>query len=73
MNEMEQETVPDSVDEGIELVSINSLQFNKNCSVLTAKLKTPAGKNNKIVSYKIDTDSNGNIMPEHMFKNCFQR
>ena len=29
MNEVEQETVQDSTDEDIELVSINSLQCNK--------------------------------------------
>ena len=30
-----------------------------------------AGKNNINVSYKIDTDSNGNIMPLHMYKKLF--
>ena len=71
MNEVGQETVIDSAGKDIESVSINSLQFNKNCSVLTAKLKTSAGQNNIIVPYNIDTDSDGNIIPEHMFKKMF--
>ena len=70
---MEQETGQDSAGEDIVSVSINSLQFNKNCFVITAKLKTTAGQNNIIVPYKIDTGSDGNIMLEHMFKYVFQK
>ena len=73
MNKVEQGTVQDSAGKDIKLVSINSFQFNKNCSILTTRLKTSAGKNNIIVPYKIDLDSYDNIMPAHMFKNCFQR
>ena len=29
------------------------------------------GKNNIMVSYKIDTDTVGNIMPMHMYKKLF--
>ena len=71
VNEVEQETIQDVTDEDVELVSINSVQFNKNCSVLTAKSKTSASQNSVIVLYKIDTDSNGNIKPEHIFKKVF--
>ena len=39
VNEIEQETIQDNTEEDIELVSINSVQFNKKHSVLTAKLK----------------------------------
>ena len=44
MNEMEQETLQDNTRKDIELVSINSIQLNKNCSVLTTNLKMSAGK-----------------------------
>ena len=53
------------------MVSINSVQFNKICSVLTAKLKTSMGQNSIVVLYKIDTGSDGNIMPGCIFKKLF--
>ena len=34
-------------------------------------LKTSVGQNSIIVPYKIDTGSDGNIMPEHIFKKLF--
>ena len=71
INELEQETVQDEARENIESVSINSVQFNKNCSILTANLKTSAGQSSIMVPYKIDTGSNGNIMPLHMYKKLF--
>ena len=57
MHNVEQETVQNDAVGNIELVSINSIQFNKKHSVLTANLKTSAGQNNIIVPYKIDTGS----------------
>ena len=46
MNEAGQETAQDSAEESsTDLVIINSIHFNKNCSVITANLKTSAGKN----------------------------
>ena len=63
MNEVEQRAFQDSAEENsIDSVSINSIYFNKNCSILTANLKTSAGLNNINVSYKVDTGSDGNIM-----------
>ena len=56
-------------DEGEEMVSIDSIQFNKNCSVLTVNLKMPVGSKKIVVAYKIDTGSDGNIMPFHVYKN----
>ena len=50
MNEVVQETAQDSAEESsIDLANINSIHFNKNCLVITAKLKTSAGINNVIV------------------------
>ena len=53
MNEVEQETARDSAEESsIGLVNINSIHFNKNYLVVTAHLKTLAGKNSTIVKCK---------------------
>ena len=41
---VEPETIQDSACEEVEMVSINSVQFNINHSVLTANLKTLAGQ-----------------------------
>ena len=63
MNEVEEETVQDSAEENsIDSVNINSIHFNKNCSVITVELKTSVGLNNVIVPYKVVTGSNGNII-----------
>ena len=73
VNEVEQETAQDSAEENIiNLVNINSIHFNKNCLVITAKFKTSAGINNVLVPYKVDTGNDGNIMPLHIYKNYFQ-
>ena len=73
MNEVKQETVQDSTEENsIDLVNINSIHFNKNHLVIK-KLKMSAGINNVIVTYKVDTGSNGNIMPLHIYKKLFLR
>ena len=72
MNEVEQEAAEDSVEENIpDSVSINSIHFNKICYVITANLKMLVGINNVIVSYEVDTGSDGNIMPLHIYKNYF--
>ena len=41
--------------------------------MLTAKLDTHAGDNKITISYKIDTGSDGNIMPWYIFKKLFPR
>ena len=74
MNEVEQETAQDSAKEkSIDLVNMNSVHFDKNCSVIRAKLKMSAGINNVIVPYKVDTGSDGNIMSLYIYKNIFMR
>ena len=50
MNKVEQEAVQGDAGEDIELVSMNSIQFNKNCSLLTANLKMSAGQSNIMVT-----------------------
>ena len=41
--------------------------------MLTAKLDTHAGDNKITIPYKIDTGSDGNIMPWYMYKELFPR
>ena len=73
MNEVEQETALDNAEESsIDSVNINSIHFNKNHFVIMAKLKMPAAINNLIVPYKIDTGSESNIMPLHIYNIFFQ-
>ena len=72
MNEVEQEAAKDSVEENsIDLVNINSVHFNKKYSVIRVHLKTSAGPYSVMVPYKVDTGSNSNIIPLHVYKNCF--
>ena len=72
INEVEQEAAQNSAGENsIDLVNVNSVHFNKNSYIITANLKMLAGPNNVMVSYKVDTGSDGNTMPLHIYKNCF--
>ena len=47
--------------------------MNKNLSMLTAKLEMCTGDNIVTVPYKIDTGSDGKIMPWYIFKKLFLR
>ena len=61
------------VNEGkVETASIDPVHLHKNQSLITAKLETQAGRNTIEISYKIDTGSEGNIMPLFMFKTLFR-
>ena len=73
VNEMEQEVSQEYTEDDLEMVSINSVCFNKICSLLTAKLETFVDNNNMVIPYKIDTGSDGIIMPLYIFKNLFPR
>ena len=55
----------------IETGSIDSVHMNKNQSLLTVDLEMHAGNNKIIGPYKIDTGSEGNMMPWHIFKRLF--
>ena len=72
INQMEQEMSLEYTEDNLEMVSINSVCFNKNCSMLTAKLETFLYNNNMVIPYKIDTGSGRNIMPWYIFKNIHQ-
>ena len=72
ISEMEQEMSQEYSKGEIETVSIDSVYMNKNWSMLTAKLEVCAFDNKLTIPYKINTESDSNIMPWYIFKNCFQ-
>ena len=72
VHEVEVEVTPELQEEDIETVSINSIYLNRNRSLITAHLKMQVGKTTTEVPYKIDTDSEGNIMPLYIFKKLFK-
>ena len=47
--------------------------MKKNQLMLTAKLDLHAGNNKTTILYKVDTGSDGNIMPWYIFKKFFPR
>ena len=73
VNEMEQEVTPEYTEDNLETVSMNSVSFNKSCSMLTAKLKTSIDNKNMVIPYKIDTVSDINIMPWYIVKKLLPR
>ena len=56
----------------IEEVSINSVYLNNKWSLITAQLEMQVGDNTLKVPYKIDTSSEGNLMPLYIFKKLFR-
>ena len=63
---------PDSQGEDIESVSINSLHLNRKWSLITAHLEMQLGKTALEIPYKIDTGSEGNLMPLYIFQKLFK-
>ena len=64
------EMAQESQEEEIETVSINSIYLNKNQLLITAHLKTQVGKTTIEVPYKIDTGSEGNLIPLYISESC---
>ena len=56
---------------GIEMVNINSVNFNSNHSTIIANLKTSSNKVAIIVSQKVDMGSVGNMIPFNIFTKLF--
>ena len=54
--------------EEIEEVSINLVYLNNKWSLITADLETQVSKITVKIPYKIDTGSEGNLMPLYIFK-----
>ena len=44
------------------MVNINPINFNSNHSTIIGNLKTSSNKGTTLVPYKVDTDSDGNII-----------
>ena len=72
VHEIDVEVAQEFQDEQIEIVSIDSVCSNRNQSVITPYLDTFADKNKVEIPYKIDTGSEGNIMPLYIFKKIFK-
>ena len=52
-------------------MNIKSIHFDKNCSVITAKLEMSTDISNVVAPYKVGTGSGGNIMPLHIYKKIY--
>ena len=71
---MEKDAVKDSAEESsINSLSINSVHFNKHCSILMENLKMSAGPNNIMIPYKVGTGSDGNMMSLYIYKKKFPK
>ena len=55
-------------EDKIEEVSINSVSLNNKWSLITVQLEMQVSNNGLKVPYKIDTSSEGNLMPLYIFK-----
>ena len=53
------------------MANINSVNFNTNHSAIIANLKTSSTKVTIMKPYKVDTDSDGNILPFNIFTKLF--
>ena len=73
MHELEVEEEQEVNEGKVETVSIDSVHLIINQSLITMKLETQAGGNTVEIPYKIDTGSEGNIMPLFMFKSCLKK
>ena len=70
----EQHQDEDEIDKvNIYSIYIDSITLNSKHSVITTNLNTSSRQAASVVSYKIDSGSNGNIMPFHIFKKVYPR
>ena len=72
MHELEVEGVQETQEGKIETVRIDLVHLNRNQSLITAYLEMQAGENIIEIPYKIDTGSEGNIMPLYIIKKLFK-
>ena len=63
----------ENLETDIEIGNINSIRFNSNHSPIIANSKTSVNKVVITAPYKVDTGSDGNIMPFYMYKKLFPR
>ena len=55
-------------EDHIDTVNINSITFNSKCWAIAANFKMVSNQVGVIISYKVDTGSDGNTMPLHLYK-----
>ena len=67
VHEVEIEVGLESQGEDIEIMSVISLHLNRKCSPIPAHLKMQSGKTALEIPYKINTGSEGNLMPLYIF------
>ena len=72
VHEVEVESAKDPQGD-METVSINSIFWNNKQSSIMANLKTMASNNTITVPYKIDTSSEGNLIPLYIYKKLFKQ
>ena len=61
MNKLEIKESQEGNKGEIETMSIKSVHLNKNQSLLMAVVETQSGRNTRVIPYKIDMGSKGNI------------
>ena len=70
----EQHQDKDDIDKvNINSININFITFDSKCSVITAKLNTSSCQAPSVVPHKVNSGSDGNIMPFHIFKKICPR
>ena len=72
VHEVEIDMGTDSQGEDIEIVSINSLYLNRKWSLIMANVEMEAGETALESPYKINTGSEGNLMPLYIFCKLFK-
>ena len=70
VNTIEKEAVHKQ-EPGIKMVNINSVNFNANYSTIITNLKTSSNKAAIMMTYTVDTGSDGSIIPYHIFTKLF--
>ena len=73
VHELEVKGAQETQEGKIETVSIDSVHLNRNWSLITVHLETQVGENITEILYKIDTGTEGNIMPLYILKNLFKK
>ena len=73
VHEVEIEMGSDSQGEDIETISISSLYLNRKWSLIMANLEMQACETALEIPYKIDTGSEGNLMPLYIFQKLFKK
>ena len=72
VHEVEIEMGQDAQEEDIETMSINPLHLNRKWSLIMANLEMQVGETALEIPYKINTGSEGSLMPLYIFQKLFK-